>query len=124
MNSVLAVATPVLDDAELLRRLESRREISVMMGGTGACVPLNSRVLFDEEDEDHITQQLPLEEEEVNAELSTLLSKLSEGVMEDGSTFAMDFDLEDIFVSSTSASRPSRGVTAEHLSKMWRRRLV
>ena len=103
----------VLCARTLCDRLEARREIAAMMASIGSCHASSAVNLLDSDDED----ESPSEEEEFAeiADLSAedLIARLSLAAE------AGELDLDEIMVSATYA-KPSKGVQAAHLSKIWK----
>ena len=109
-NSSSTAANPILKEETLLHALEQRRALSGFMMSIGATNAYHASELFpDDESQDSGATS----DNDTNTEASA-------EDMEYSSEEWQSLDLDDYFVSSASAHQAARGVTAEHLSKVWK----
>lgn len=110
--NTLSSISPMLDDTLLCQRLNQRSEISSMMASLGSTNARNSRYLFDEENPEDNTDAI--NNDDLNPPTDDeFMNNFQESIKRG------DVDLDEIMASGISAGK-SRGVKAEHLSKIWK----
>ena len=109
-DPILGDVSPLLNVSSLAQRLLLRAEVSSMMSSLGSCNALHSAFLLPRPASEEFTgDQADLYDVTADSLYNRVLAELQADTMSH----------DDVFVSAATA-RPSRGVSPQHLSRVWR----
>ena len=112
VSSVLAGISPILDDQTLYERMQARSNLGKFQVSIGSTNATKSEFLVEDDssttstDDDMMVETVEEDDEQT---LDNLFEHVTKG----------EIDLDEIMVSAAHASK-SKGIDAEHLSKVWR----
>ena len=112
ISSVLTSVSPLLDDMNLLARLEKSVEISKFKASIGSCYASEEKYLQHDDAIEVETVDSDDEDEEMEDQ-DDLVNDICDGVT------AGNIDIDEIMVSAVHAGI-SKNVDPEHLAKVWR----
>jgi hypothetical protein len=119
ISSILASVSPILNNQTLYSRMAERANLGRFQASIGATNVTDSEYLVetvtddDDDDDDDSQDNEPSNNDDSSNEDDLLFDKIYEGSLRG------EIDLDDIMLSAAHADR-SKGINAEHLSKIWR----